>query len=336
MMALVFAWIVLLVSATMGPAPISAQTYISAEPIPSEDVVGTADLDKIISIGYPNLEFWSQRLLSECNIVQNVINTLTANGAISTINSVNTRYLVAAGGFEGLTNPSFVLTIQNSGPTAASAADIFVLNNALGYVLSQSGTAQSSPTYDKRNPFEFALEYAVVTYAGTLTGQQAKQFFDFVGTIDPELWSGTNAGFTQINFSDSAVNNFMMNNSMLFLIGSVPKHQFIQGLFAASTTSPNRMYFPLAKNGKPSVEKAGVAFPGNDWVASPNGEEYLANLGNPSPQLLSALEMLRQQQLQAARNLVTAINNGTVALYLSSQFHCPDIRIWRSTAMGGP
>jgi hypothetical protein len=290
MMALVFTWIVLLV----GARPVSAQTYISAEPIPSEDIVGTADLNKILSIGYPNLELWSQRLLKECNIVQNVINVLTANGAISTINPVNTRYLVSAGGFEGLTNPSFVLTIKNSGPTAASAADIFVLNNALGYVLSQSGTAQFSPTYDKRNPFEFALEYAVVTYAGTLTGQQAKQFFDFVGTIDPELWSGTNAGFTQINFSDSAVNNFMMNNSMLFLIGSVSKHQFIQGLFAAATTAPNRTYFPLAKNGKPTVEKAGIAFPGNDWAAFPNGEEYLANLGNPSPQLLSALEALRQ------------------------------------------
>src|SRR5262249_32608173 len=25
---------------------------------------------------------------------------------------------------------------------------------------------------------------------------QAKQFFDYLGTIDPKLWSGTNAGFT--------------------------------------------------------------------------------------------------------------------------------------------
>jgi len=137
---------------------------------------------------------------------------------LTTVKDSNTRYLVAAGGFEGLTKPSFVLTIETSGPLAASAVDIYTLDNALGYVLNQSGTAQFSIPYDKKNPFEFPLEYAVVTYAGTLTGERAREFFDHLGTVDPALWTGTNAGFTQINFSDSAVNNFMANNSMLFLI----------------------------------------------------------------------------------------------------------------------
>ena len=314
---------VTLVAMLPGVRPVFAQTYISSEPIPSEQIVGTANLSKIVSIGYPNLELWSERLVKECKNVQNVIDVLTSHGAIRTITAVNTRYIVAAGGFEGTTNPSYVLTIENSGRTAANAADIYVLNNALGYVLNQSGTAQFSIPFDKRNPFEFALEYAVVTYAGTLRGVQAKQFFDYLGTIDPELWTGTNAGFTQINFGDSAVNNFLLNNSMLFLIGSVPKQQFIQGLFQAATTASHMTYWPLAENGKPTVEKAGVAFPGNDWSAFPAGQEYLSNLGNASPQLLTDLARLRQQHLQAAMNLLRAIESGNVRSYLRNQFQCP-------------
>jgi len=48
---------------------------------------------------------------------------------------------VAAGGFEAVTNPSFVFTVRDSGRRSASAADINVLDNALGYVFSQGGTA---------------------------------------------------------------------------------------------------------------------------------------------------------------------------------------------------
>jgi len=218
---LVFACTIL-IAAILGSSPVSAQTYISAEPIPSQQVVGAANPAKILGIGYSNLELWSQRLLNDCRIVQNVINALSDTRAIRTVTPGNTRYIVGAGGFEGVTDPSYVLTMYDSGPVAVSAADIYVLDNALGYVLNQSGTAQFSLVYDNKNPFVFALDYAVVTRAGSLTGEQARQFFDYVGTIDPALWSGTNAGFTQINFSDSPVNNYMLNDSMLFLIGSVP------------------------------------------------------------------------------------------------------------------
>src|SRR5450755_3414766 len=118
-----FAWIVL-TAATLSQ-PVFAQTYISAEPIPSQDIVGTANLTKILGVGYPNLELWSQRLLNDCHIVQNVINVLSANRAISTVFPGNTRYLVAAGGFEAVTDPTYVLTVENSGADAASAGDIF-------------------------------------------------------------------------------------------------------------------------------------------------------------------------------------------------------------------
>jgi len=48
---LVIAWMVL-VGATLAARPISAQTYISAEPIPSMEIVGQANLAKIEGLGY--------------------------------------------------------------------------------------------------------------------------------------------------------------------------------------------------------------------------------------------------------------------------------------------
>jgi len=69
--------------------------------------------------------------------------------------------------------------------------------------------------------------------------------------------------------------------------------------------------------------KAGIAFPGNDWIAFPDGGQYLAKLGNPSPQLLSQLAALRQRHLQAVSNLLDAIEKGKVDLYINNQFRCP-------------
>jgi hypothetical protein len=300
-----------------------AQTYVSAEPIPSQDIVGTANLTKILNLGYPNLELWSQRLLNDCHVVQNVINVLSDNRAITTVTFGNTRYKVAAGGFEAVTDPTYVLTFDDSSPAAASASDIFVLDNALGYALNQGGTAQFSLQFSTKNPFVFALDYAVVTFGGFLSGVQAQQFFNYLGTIDPKLWSGTDAGFTQVNISNNPVNNYLLDDSMLFLIGAVPKQEFIQGLYAAATTTTNAGYSPLANNGNPATAKAGAAFPGNDWIAFPNGDGYLTNIPNASSELLNALAALRQQHLQAVTNLLNAIDKGNVATYLNNQFKCP-------------
>ena len=310
-----FATIILLV-ATLGARSVSATTYISAEPIPSQDVVGQTTLAKILSVGYPSLELWSNRLLNDCHIVQNVIDALASNGAITTVTAVNTRVRVAAGGFEGITDPSYVFTVTDSGPNAVSAADVNVLDNALGYVLNQSGTAHFSP--DNARSYDFALDYAVVTFTGTLTGVQAKGFFDYLGTIDPALWSGQFAGFTQIDFQGSPT-----NNSMLFLKPATTKQQFITGLSTAVSTTSGATYFPLTNNGSPTTAKAGISFPGNDWIAFPNGDQYLAKLGNASPQLLSALAALRQRHLQAVANLVNAIEKDKVSVYLNNQFRCP-------------
>lgn len=318
---LVLSWVVLL-AATAGTYPATAQTYISAEPIPSPQIVGTANLASIESLSYENRAQWSQRLLDDCRIVQRTIDVLSDNRAISTLFLGNTRYLVAAGGFQGVTDPSYVLTIQDSGPAAASATDIFVLDNVLGYVLNQGGTAQFGLRYNPNNPYEFALNYAVVTFARALTGEHAGEFFNYLGTIDPALWTGANAGFTQINFSNDPVNNYRLDDSMLFLIGNVTTPEFISGLFKAAITTPGATYWPIGGKG-PTVATAGAAFPGNDWIAYPGGDQYLSNLVNPSPRLLSDLAALRAQHLQAVANLLQAIKRGNVNQYLNNQFRCP-------------
>ncbi len=295
---------------------VSATTYMSVEPIPNGDVIGAENLAKLRSIGYGNLERWSQRLLSECLAVDTVIDALSAHGAITSVRPANTRVVVAAGGFEGVTNPAFVFTVQDTGAGSASAADVNVLGNALGYVLNQGGTAHFSP--DNAKAYAFVLDYAVATFRGTLTGDEAREFFDHLGTIDAALWSGPFAGFTQIDFGGSPT-----NNSMLFLQPAVSKNRFISGLSTATADEPRATYFPLKNNGTPTTARAGIAFPGNDWVAFPAGDQYLANIGGTS-QLRNELAALRQKHLAAVANLLAAIAADRVEMYLSHQFRCPN------------
>ena len=139
----------------------------------------------------------------------------------------------------------------------------------------------------------------------------------------PVLWSGPNAGFTQVNVSNSPVNNFRLNNSMLFLIGSVSKEEFTQGLFKAASTALHMTYSPLDNKGRPTTAVAGVAFPGNDWIMSPCGDGYLVNLVNPSRDLLKDLAALRQEHLEATASLLKAIDKGEVGFYLRNKFKCP-------------
>jgi hypothetical protein len=305
-------------SISLTAQTISATTYVSVEPIPSRDVVGQQDLETILSAGYPNLELWSNRLLNECMVVDSVVDVLAADGVISTINAGNTSVLVAAGGFEGITNPSYVFTVRDSGPDAASATDIGVFDNALGYVLSQGGTVHFSP--DDPKAYDFSLDYAVITFADVLEGVDAKGFFDFLGTINADLWSGLFAGFTQIAFQGSP-----LNNSMLFLKPATSKQKLIAGLSAAVSATPEATYVTLNNNGRPTTDKAGIAFPGNDWMAFPDGDQYLLQLGNPSPDALSALAKIREQHLLAVDDLVAAIEGGSgnLSSYLTSGFTCP-------------
>ncbi|HZM92999.1 MAG TPA: hypothetical protein VFB92_06245 [Vicinamibacterales bacterium] len=293
----------------------SATTYLSVEPVPNKDIVGTDNLAAIRSIGYANLERWSRLLLDECRVVDSVIDALSANAAISSVTVTNTRVVVAAGGFEGGTNPSFVFTMQDSGRRPVTQVDVNVLSNALGYVLNQGGTAHFSP--DNFRAYAFPLDYAVVTFPGTLSGSAAQAFFEHLGTFDPALFSGSFAGFTQIDLAGSTT-----NNSMLFLQPAVSKNRFVAGLYAAAT-DVDASYSPLKNNREPTTARAGVAFPGNDWLAFPNGDQYLANVGG-SAQLRSELATLRQRHLDAVASLLGAIARDRVDVYLAAQFKCPD------------
>jgi hypothetical protein len=306
--------LVLLTASLRSHADVTV-TYISVEPIPSQDVIGAPALATIESVGYRQLARWSERLLEDCDIVQRVIDALDAAGAIDTINRRNTDVGVAAGGFEGITNPSFVFTVEDSGRRAASAADINVLDNALGYVLNQGGTAHFS--LDDPEAYDFPLEYAVVSFRGELSGRQAQAFFDHLGTIDEALWSGPFAGFTQVALQDART-----NNSMVFLQPAVEVDQFVSGLSLAARTWPRATYVTRTDEGRPTTAPAGIAFPGNDWLAFPNGDQYLANLGTTSPQLLEALAALRQQHLRIVAELVDAIEAGHLPHYLGHRFSC--------------
>ena len=310
------AGLVVAIALCLAVHTVSATTYMSVEPIPNRDVIGEGNLAKLRSIGYGNLERWSQRLLSECSAVDNVIDTLSAHRAITSVTPANTRFVVAAGGFEGVTNPSFVFTVQDTDAGSASAADINVLGNALGYVLSQGSTAHFSP--DNAKAYAFVLDYAVVTFRGTLTGDEAGAFFEHVGTIDTALFSGLFAGFTQIDFGTSST-----NNSMLFLQPAVSRNRFVSGLSTAAGDVRGATYFPLKNNGTPTTARAGIAFPGNDWATAPEGDDYLANIGGPS-ELRHALAALRAKHLTAVENLLAAINDDRVERYLDHQFRCPN------------
>jgi hypothetical protein len=307
--------LLVLLTATLRAHSDITVSYISVEPIPTQDVIGDADLATLESAGYRHLERWSERLLDDCRIVQRVIDALDDAGAISSVSRHNTDVTVAAGGFEGVTNPSFVLTVLDSGRRAVSAADVNVLDNALGYVLSQGGTAHFS--LDDAEAYDFPLDYAVVSFRGDLNGREAKAFFDHLGTIDEALWSGPFAGFTQIALQDADT-----NNSMVFLQPATSVDRFVRGLSRAARTWPGATYVTRNERGRPATATAGVAFPGNDWLAFPDGDQYLANLGSSSPQLLGALAALRQQHLRIVADLVDAIHADHVQRYLNHHFSC--------------
>ena len=136
------------------------------------------------------------------------------------------------------------------------------------------------------------------------------------GQIDPALFSGLFAGFTQITRGST-----LINNSMLFLQPAVRRRRFISGIAAAVRTEPRATYMPRRPNGMPTTAEAGVSFPFNDWTAFPDGDQYLANVGG-SAQLRSELDALRARHLDAVAQLLDAIEENRVDEYLATQFSC--------------
>lgn len=110
---------------------------------------------------------------------------------------------------------------------------------------------------------------------------------------------------------------------MLFLQPAVAKEQFVAGLATAADAARGATYVTLDRQGQPTTDQAGVAFPGNDWIAFPNGDQYLGNVPNLTPQLLDELALLRHKHLKAVSSLLSAIENGDVRHYLNRRFNCP-------------
>src|SRR6185295_9194809 len=106
-------------------------------------------------------EAFANRLL-QCGIVSRVVDALSSTGAITTINDLNTHFAVGAGGFAGATNPSYVYTVIDGGPNAASFADIKVLTDSLGYVLSQGSAFLLDA--DDPSSFDFPANYVVLNF----------------------------------------------------------------------------------------------------------------------------------------------------------------------------
>jgi hypothetical protein len=248
---------------------VQASKYGSVEPIANPAVIDTTPLrNQPLRVR----EAFANRLL-QCGVVDQVTQALTATHAINTINGLNTHFEVGAGGFAGFTNPSFVYTVLDKGPNAASTDDVKVLTDALGYVLSQA----SAFLLDADDPasFDFPANYVVLNFASPPPLSASAALFRTVGRIDPELFSTDTSGYTQYG------------RAYLSLQSDVPDEQFIAGYVRAAREFGVE-YTPVV-NGVPSLFQGGAAFPGNDWTASPRGEDYLSRIPEESHRALARI-----------------------------------------------
>lgn len=268
-------------------ATLQANTYGSVEPIANPDVIDTTPLrDQPLRVR----EAFATRLL-QCGVVGQVVDVLSATHAIKTINNLNTSFSVGAGGFAGATNPAYVYTVIDNGPNAASTDDIKVLTDSLGYVLSQG----SAFLLDADNPgnFDFPANYVVLNFAAPPPIAKSAALFRLVGQIDPELFETDTSGYTQYG------------RAYLSLQSDVPNAQFIAGYVQAATQFGVE-YTPIV-GGVPSLFTGGAAFPGNDWIASPRGEDYLGRIPEQSHR---ALARIRAFVLQVTREVLRKLEHG--------------------------
>jgi hypothetical protein len=219
-----------------------------------------------------------------------VIDALSTTGAITTINNLNTQFTVGAGGFAGRTNPSFVYTVIDNGPNAASARDIRILTDSLGYVMSQA----SGFLLDADDPgnFDFPAQYVVLNFDTPPSIAQSAALFRTVGQIDPELFSTDTSGYTQFG------------RAYLSLQSAVSDERFIAGYVRAAFLFKVE-YTPIV-GGVPSLFLGGAAFPGNDWTVNPRGEEYLARI---PPQSHRALARIRAFHLSATQDVLRRLSD---------------------------
>ena len=262
-------------------APVQANKFGSVEPIANPAVIDTGPLQ---NTSLKVREAFAAHLL-QCGIVSQVVDALTATGAITTINGLNTRFEVGAGGFAGRTNPAYVYTVIDDGPNAASIEDVKVLTDSLGFVLSQA----SAFLLDSDDPssFDFPANYVVLNFASPPPLKDSAALFELVGQIDPELFETDSSGYTQYGRAYLSLQSF------------VPDAQFIDGYVKAAAIAGVE-YTPIV-GGKPSLFTGGAAFPGNDWTVSTEGQDYLARI---PPESHKALKKIRAFHLQVTQEVI--------------------------------
>ncbi len=265
----------------------SAGTYGSVEVIPNPAVL---DTDRLRNQDLDVRAAFARRLLA-CGIVDRVEESLSDTGAITTINGLNTRFEVGAGGFQGETNPAFVYTIADDGPNAASVGDIRVLTDSLGFVFSQA----SAFLLDSENPagYDFPANYVVLNFATPPSLRRSARLFETVGQIDHELFDTDSSGYTQYGRAYLSLQSF------------VPDAQFIAG-YSAAAAQFGVEYTPVV-GGVPSLFTGGAAFPGNDWTVSTHGEDYLSRIPVASH---SRLRAIRAYHLRVTREALRRRHHG--------------------------
>ena len=292
---------VLTVALAVPCSTLHANKYGSVEPIANSDAIDTALLS---GQSLRVREAFANRLL-QCGIVNQVVVALSKTRAVTTLNGLNTSVAVGAGGFAGSTNPSFVFTVLDDGPNAASAADVMVLADSLGYVMSQA----SAFLLDSNDPsaFDFPANYVVLNFRSTPTIARSAALFETVGRIDPELFETDTSGYTQFG------------RAYLSLQSAVPDAQFIAG-YERAAMEFGVEYTPIV-NGKPSLFQGGAAFPGNDWTVSTEGQDYLARIPARSHR---ALARIRAFHLQVTQEVLRKLAHGNDkhAIDEVSSFQC--------------
>ena len=263
-----------------------ALTYGSVEAIPDPTVVDTTPL-RALPLGVR--EAFVERVL-DCGYTNQVVGVLARTGATTTINASNISFSVAGGGFNGRTTASIVFTVVDSGPHAASHADIAILTNSLGYVFSQGSAFLLDA--DNSSSFAFPANYIVLHFDHVPTIQESDALFATVGQIDPQLYSTTTSGYTQYG------------QNYLSLQSAVPNQQFINGYYAAAQQF-GVQYQPIV-GGTPSLYQGGADFPGNNWATKPRGESYLGRIPDQAEAGLASiraahLRLIDQAQKQIRR-----------------------------------
>lgn len=279
-----------------------AETVGSVEPIINNGVVDTGPL---AAQPLDVRGAFAERLL-QCGLVDDVERVLAEARVTTTLDAHNVGFAVSAGGFQGDTSPTFAFAAIDRGPHAASHADIQALTDSLGFVMTQD----SGFLLDEDDPtsFDFPTNYAVLVFRRTPPLQASAALFETVGRIDPELFDTDTSGYTQVG------------RSYVSLQSAVPDDEFIAGYVQAAREF-GVTYTPVI-HGKPALFQGGAAFPGNDWVAHPGGEDYLARLPGRVHDRLRRLRALHLDFTRRAVRLLAHAGDRRERLHRLSHLDC--------------